>query len=183
MTRKSSLSVAALLLALGLVGCSKESPPPPPAQPAQPAKHPAAPAAPVQKPVSSAQAAPGQVLDFSRRTDPFKPFTPAPAVPPQAKAERPDEPQRPVGDQLPIQGYETSKFRVAGIIAGLRENRALILDPSGKGYVVQQGMQIGSSNGRITRITPSAVEVQESYKDERGRLKKRTIVLQLAKKR
>ena len=53
----------------------------------------------------------------------------------------------------------------------------------GKGYVVQPGMQIGSSNGRISRITASGIEVVESYKDEKGRIRKRTIVLSLAKKR
>ena len=89
----------------------------------------------------------------------------------------------PAADLLPIQSYEVSKFKVAGIIAGLRENQALVIDPNGKGYVVKAGMQIGNANGRISRITSSSVEVVERYREGGGRPKSRTIVLTLPKKR
>lgn len=174
--RNSALALALLLL-VALAACSKKEQPAPPNEPKKAQPAPPAQAAPVQKQVSSAGAGPGR-LDFSKRTDPFKAFVaPAPAAPaPSAEA-----PQR--GDLLPIQSFDTAKFRVVGIIAGLNENRALILDPNGKGYVVQEGMQIGSSDGRITRITPSSVEVVERYKEDNGRVRKRKIILPLAKKR
>jgi type IV pilus assembly protein PilP len=44
-------------------------------------------------------------------------------------------------------------------------------------------MLIGSNNGRISRITSTTVEIVESFRDERGKYQKRTIVLTLAKKR
>ena len=181
--RNSVLLAAATLLALALPGCSKQeqAPAPAPAKPPQQQKTAPAPATGVQTQLSSARG-PSADLNFQRRTDPFKPF--AQAVAPAAAQPKGEAPvARPAADLLPIQSFEASRFKVAGIIAGLKENRALILDPNGKGYVVQPGMQVGSNNGRISRITASSVEIVESFKDEKGKQKKRTIVLTLAKKR
>jgi len=76
-----------------------------------------------------------------------------------------------------------NKVRVSGIITGLKENTALIIDPAGKGYVVREGMLIGINDGRINRITPSAIEVVEQYRDDNGHLRKRNILLALPKKK
>jgi len=178
---RNSTSLLILLLALS-AGCKKEEAPapPPPPKPAQPAPA-AKPAAPVQQQLSSA-AKLGSSLTLKK--DPFKPFlvpqTAAPAAPGPAGA-RPGG--SPAADLLPIQSFEVSKFKVSGIVVGLRENKALVVDPSGKGYVVQVGMQIGNANGRISRITSSTVEVVERSREPGGRVKSRTIVLTLAKKR
>jgi type IV pilus assembly protein PilP len=181
MTRNlnSKVVTALVLTALG-AGCQKKETPPPPqpnkaAQPNKPAAQ-----APVQKAVSSAAQAPPR-LDFSKRVDPFKPYAPAP--PPTPVAAAPQGGGAPAGDVLPIQSFELSKFKVVGIIAGLNENKALVVDPNGKGYVVQVGMLIGNANGRISRITATGVEVVESYKEGSGRVKQRKTVLTLAKKR
>jgi type IV pilus assembly protein PilP len=176
----NALHAATLLLALALPGCSKEKPQVPQPSKAPQPKSASAPALAVQKPLSSASAVAPQ-LDFSRRNDPFKPYAPVVAPVPVPKGDQSSG--RPASDQLPIQSLEVSKFKVAGIIAGLKTNRALILDPNGKGYVVQEGMLIGNANGRITRITATTVEVAESSRDERGKIKKRITVLSLAKKR
>lgn len=173
-----------MLLAFCGAGCKKKEAPPPP-QPATP--KPAAPAksaAPLQAQLSSASKV-GAPVDFSKKTDPFKSQAPVVAKP------QPGSPgsgggggvASPAADLLPIQSYEVSKFKVAGIIAGLRENQALVIDPNGKGYVVKAGMQIGNANGRISRITSSSVEVVERYREGGGRPKSRTIVLTLPKKR
>jgi len=83
---------------------------------------------------------------------------------------------------LPIQRYDVNKFRLVGIIAGLKENRALIIDPLGKGYVVKVGMSVGSNQGKIVRITASAVEVLEQFSDDNGKIRKRTVRLTLSQK-
>lgn len=180
--RRNRISAYLLLLLLVFsAGCKKEEAPPP--QPADPgtAKPAAKPASPVQGHFSSA--ARGAVgLDFSRRTDPFKSQAPVVTLTPGGGGQKGGA-TPPSGDLLPIQSFEVTKFKVAGIIAGINENRALLIDPNGKGYVVQAGMQIGNANGRISRITATAVEVVERYKDSSGRTKSRTIVLTLAKKR
>ena len=179
---RNNTRLAGLLLLLALAaGCSKKEETPAPAGPAtpQPAAPVVQPAPPVQKQLSSAVKA-GTQLDFSKRTDPFKPYA-ATVAAPVVTGEQPIG--RPTGDLLPIQSFEVTKFKVAGIIAGLQENRALLIDPNGKGYVVQVGMQIGSNGGRITRITSSSIEVVERFKESSGRIKSKTIVLTLAKKR
>lgn len=135
----------------------------------------------VQKQMSSARILPSQAaitLDFTNRRDPFKPFIQAPAPTPGTGG-----PNRIIKDALPIQSFDTEKFRVTGIITGIRENSALVLDPAGKGYVVKAGMLIGSNNGRIKRITDTSVEVEENFRDDHGRVKKRLVKLTLIRKK
>lgn len=163
---RAVLLLAAMLSVVG--GCKKkeEAPPPPPKAPK-----------PVQKAVTSAVAALEPSLDFTNRKDPFRPFVVV-APKPSAPAGR-----RPVREVLlPIQNYDVSQFRVIGIVAGLKDNSAMIVDPTGKGYVVRKGMLIGRNDGRITRITPSGVEVYEQFREDSGKIVKRTIKLTLPRK-
>lgn len=136
----------------------------------------------IQKPISSPVKGAAGVASFNfhGRTDPFRPSIAAPEPVPQAKQERVVKRE---GDLLPIQSFDVSKFKVVGIIAGLKENKALVVDPAGKGYVVQAGMVLGSNQGRISRITPNGVEILEVFNEGKGHVKKRKIVLTLAKKR
>ncbi len=170
-----------ILLIAGLMpgGCKKEeqsAPPPPPPKHAPAVKPPV----PVQKQISTAKLSETREasLDFTNRKDPFKPF-----VAPQQKAEKPvAAAAAKARDLLPIQNFELSKFKVAGIIVGLKENRALVIDPTGKGYVLKQGMLIGSNDGRVSKITPTTVEVIESY-NENGHIRKKTSRLTLPQKK
>ncbi|HEY6871491.1 MAG TPA: pilus assembly protein PilP [Geobacteraceae bacterium] len=184
MRKKASNVLLCLMPLLGatlfFAGCKKEQPQ---TQPPAPQSKPAVkPSLPIQKQATSAKAAgiAAQSLDFSKKKDPFKPFIVVETAP-QQKA-KPAIVSRP-GDLLPIQNYDVNKFRVSGIIVGLRENSALIIDPTGRGYVVKVGMLIGNNNGRISRIRPSSLEVVEQYRDDKGRTKKNTIVLPLSKKK
>ena len=182
MRRNRNSAYLLLLLLVFSAGCKKdEAPSPQPAKSGK-AKPAAQPASPVQGQFSSAAKGPAG-LDFSRRTDPFKSQAPVVTLTPGGRQSGQPGSTPPAADALPIQSFEVTKFKVAGIIAGLNENRALLIDPNGKGYVVQTGMQIGNANGRISRITATAVEVVERYKESSGRTKSRTIVLTLAKKR
>lgn len=167
-----------LVAALAFPGCKKKEQPSPPAQPKPAAK----PLQPVQKQATSAKNAviAEQPLDFSKKKDPFKPFAAEPVAQPQQKAKAIAAPR---GGLLPIQSYDVNKFIVSGIIVGLKENTALIIDPTGKGYVVKEGMLIGINDGRISRINASSIEVVEQYRDDNGRVRKRTIRLTLSKKK
>jgi type IV pilus assembly protein PilP len=169
-----------ILLIAGLFitwGCSKDEQPDatPPPQHATAVKR----LPPVQKQQSSANVSTQTMpsLDFANRKDPFKAFVVAKSQPErQARSAR-------SGELLPIQSYEVEKFKISGIIVGLKENRALVLDPLGKGYVVKQGMLIGDNDGRITKITATTIEVFEKYRDENGRIKSRTVKLTLPQKK
>lgn len=137
-------------------------------------------AVPVQKQQSSAQATAAALnFDFKAKKDPFKPFL----IPVEPSASKTVAAKVRTKDQLPIQSYEVDKFTVSGIITGFKENKALLIDPAGKGYVVRQGMLIGNGGGHITKITSSSIEVLEQFRDDSGHARKRKIVLQLAKKK
>jgi type IV pilus assembly protein PilP len=174
------IQIPALLIMALLVcfGCKKKDTPPPPPSVPKPVVRPVQP---VQTQASSAKTVVtvDNLLDFSNKKDPFKPFSVEPAHQGQP---RPAGIVR-TGDLLPIQSYDVNKFKVSGIITGLKENTALVIDPAGKGYVVKEGMLIGINDGRINRITPSAIEVIEQYRDDNGHLRKRSILLSMPKKK
>lgn len=115
-------------------------------------------------------------LDFSNRKDPFKPYV-------QSAKVKSTFTRNQRADLLPIQSFDTERFRVVGIIVGIKHRQALVVDPNGKGYVVREGMQIGSNSGVITKITPSAVEVVEKIRDDNGKIHKRSIKLTLIRKK
>ena len=173
----SRIPAVAILMAVLVVfsACNKQNTPPPP-------PHPAAKAAkPVQTQQSSAKMSSQeqQLLDFSNKKDPFRPLAVEPARPAATHIVRARVFQ---GEGLPIQNYDVQKFRVSGIITGFKENTALVIDPTGKGYVVKEGMLMGNMGGRISRISASQVDVVEFYQDDNGHNRKRTIRLTLHKK-
>jgi len=199
--RRNSRKIAVLLLTvcIAAAGCSKEEQTsPPPVKPATAAVQNRATSAVnpklkcVQKQTTSSKVAlkgvqqqnsslrrvaDSEQLDFARRKDPFKPYiieSAAPVIKGGRSARK--------VNTLPIQSYDVNKFKLVGIIAGLKQNRALIVDPLRKGYVVKAGMQLGNNNGRITRITSDAVEVLEQFRDDDGKLRKRTVRLVLTQK-
>lgn len=160
-----------------LPGCGKKESPVPPAQ--NPVAKPAAPKPlPVQKPMSSA----GKVgtapmsTEFVSHKDPFKPLVA------DTKTGSPAVKRNRLGQALPILNYDLAQFRVTGIIVGLKQNRAQVVDPTGKPYVIKVGMEMGRNEGRVTRITPTYVEVFERYRDESGKLIKNHVRLALPKK-
>lgn len=194
-----------LLLSAAVSGCKKKEPPPPPPKATplpkkadQPAAVPAAaPAKPVQSAPTSARqlsqksavqgqpstakrlTPPGSVsLDFTGRRDPFKPYMPAPQQAASGKSSKGR-----VSDPLPIQSFDTEKFKVSGILTGLKENTALIIDPNNRGYVVKQGMLLGNNDGVVKRITDNTVEVEETFRDDNGRMRKRVVKLTLIRKK
>ena len=161
-------------LTLIAVGCEKKEATPP--QPVRVTKPVAKPAPPIQKQLSSTKtsAGAGTHYDFSNKKDPFKPFVV------ETKAAKPKSGSSLMG--LPIQNYEVSQFKVLGLITGLKQDSALIVDPAGKAYVVKPGMEIGKNNGRIVKITATTIEVYEQFRDEEGKLRKRTVKLTLPRK-
>lgn len=189
------------LLAAASAGCEKKSPPPVPQTSPPSAKLPvkqplpavqansssakkAISPMPVQKQHSSARLVPGAAaMDFSSKRDPFKPFLQAPVAQQPQKSASGKPVKASLMDALPIQRFDVEKFTVNGIITGLKQNSALIMAPDKKGYVVREGMLIGSNNGRVKRITTSSVEVEEVFKDDSGKVRKRLVKLTLIRKK
>lgn len=65
----------------------------------------------------------------------------------------------------PLQRFDLSQLTVTGIIWAAERPRALIEDPTGKGYVVQTGAAIGKNRGRVVHIGDNRVTVKETYVD------------------
>jgi len=65
----------------------------------------------------------------------------------------------------PLQRFDLSQLAVTGIVWAAERPRALIEDPTGKGYVVQTGAAIGKNRGRIVHIGDNRVTVKETYVD------------------
>lgn len=180
MTKKGKNKKSFLLLFICLtllqIGCEKKgSSPPPPAVQAKPVVKSLPP---VQEQLSSAKVtvSPTTPFDFSNKKDPFKPIVA------EAKKLKPETKSGSSFRGLPIQNYEVNQFKVLGIITGLKENNALVVDPAGKAYVVKPGMEIGKNNGRITRIDTASIEVFEQFRDEEGKPRKRTVRITLPRK-
>ncbi len=108
--------------------------------------------------------------------DPFKPFVV------EVKSVSPVFGKGSGHGLLPIQSYDVGQFSVQGIVAGLRQNSALVVDPSGKAYVVKAGMEIGKNGGKIVKITSNGIEVKEMFRDENGKIKTKIMRLTLPRK-
>ncbi|MEE9279963.1 MAG: pilus assembly protein PilP [Myxococcota bacterium] len=65
----------------------------------------------------------------------------------------------------PLERFDLSQLTVTGIIWSTEDPRALVEDPTGKGYIVSEGAGIGKNKGRIVRIDDNRVVVKETYVD------------------
>lgn len=169
--------MTALVITALFIGCKKEVSQPPVAASKPAPQQPK----PIQKPVSSAlrlSPPPVNQFDFSNKKDPFKPFAivkAAPSVSPESK-------HKALLDALPIHSFDVGQFKLIGIVTGGKENKAMVTDPNGKGYVLRVGMTIGKNDGRITAISNNGVDVIEQFRDDNGRVRKENIRITLPRK-
>ena len=181
--RKNSLRVTALLsltvMLQAIPGCKKTE-----QQPVQPSSVPAV--VPAKPEVPALQQQNSSVVslspptatqfDFSSKKDPFKPYiiikSPTASASQGARS----------ASHLPIHSFDVNQFKLIGIITGGKENKAMVTDPSGKGYVLRVGMTIGKNGGRVTAITSTGVEIREQFRDDNGRVRKENIKLTLPRK-
>ena len=82
-------------------------------------------------------------------------------------------------ESSPLERFDLSQLTVMGIIWGVDEPRALIKDPTGKGYIVKAGTPIGKNKGRILRIEDNKVVVKETYLDHLDRATTKEVELEL----
>jgi type IV pilus assembly protein PilP len=68
----------------------------------------------------------------------------------------------------PLEEYDLMQLEVAGLVWKAEKRRALVIDPSGQGYVVEEGDRIGKNNGRVLEIGDSSMRVREEYVDFHG---------------
>ena len=61
------------------------------------------------------------------------------------------------GSKGPLEQFDLSQLSVNGIVWESERQRALILDPSGQGYIIQEGDPIGKNDGRVMAIDDNVV--------------------------
>jgi type IV pilus assembly protein PilP len=181
--RNSSIPTSAgiLICTFLFTACSKDQPAVPTPAPAKPQTAAAVAPKPVQSIASSASRPPTPPVnqfDFSNKKDPFRPFVVVKAEPKRSF----DAIKKAQHDSLPIHSYDVNQFALIGIVTGGRGNRAMVVDPGGKGYVLKVGMLIGKNDGKIVLISANGVDVVEQFKDESGKTRKETIKLTLPRK-
>jgi len=180
LNKRYRIVLFSLCIPVVVLGCNKKDQTPAPAPAPQTAIQPSKP---VQKPSSSAiklvpPPSTGNQFDFSTKKDPFKPFLMVKAVSASNKADN----KKALIDSLPIHSFDVSQFRMIGIVTGAKENQAMVIDPSGKGYVLKVGMTIGKNEGRITAISAGGVDVLEQFRDDNGRVRRENIRITLPRK-
>ncbi len=79
-----------------------------------------------------------------------------------------------------LQRLSISQVYVVGVILS-KQNRALIQDSSGMGYIITEGTLIGDNNGIVTRVAKDGVTIKQHFKDYMGRITTREVVLALKK--
>lgn len=68
----------------------------------------------------------------------------------------------------PLEQFELGQLELAAVIWGIHKPRALVRDPSGRGYIVAAGTPIGKNSGTVIQIDESKVIVEEVYESPLG---------------
>jgi len=82
----------------------------------------------------------------------------------------------------PLEEYDISEIKLVAIVADVTKalnKYALVKLPSGKHYTLREGTHIGVRNGKIVKINPDEVVVQETTNDFRGREFSKVVTLKL----
>jgi len=68
----------------------------------------------------------------------------------------------------PLEQFDLAQLDVVAVVWGTERPRAVVADPSGRGYIVREGTYMGKNEGRIIGIADNALVVKESYVDYFG---------------
>ncbi len=82
----------------------------------------------------------------------------------------------------PLEQFDLSQLTLVAVVWGTERPRALVTDPSGRGYVVQEGTPIGKNEGEVIRISDNTVLVRETYVDYLGEATSKEIEMRVRSK-
>ncbi len=82
----------------------------------------------------------------------------------------------------PLQRIGLSQLKLVGIIVSPAGNKALVEEPSGKGYIISKGTYVGTNFGRVKKVLNDRVIVEEEVEDFAGEMKPQTRELRLQKR-
>jgi Tfp pilus assembly protein PilP len=110
----------------------------------------------------------GYSYDPTDKRDPFRSF-----ILDQAR----EAADREIG---PLEQYDISQLRVVAVVWDTGLPLALVADPSGRPYVVNEGSAMGKNDGRVIKIDDGMVLVKETYVDWLGEKTTKDIEMRLA---
>ncbi len=84
-----------------------------------------------------------------------------------------------VGASQVLERYELNQLRLTGVIWGVDDPKALVLDPVGQTHVVKKGQRMGKNRGKVVEIREEEIIIMESYKNQ-GRYSFQTRVIRLS---
>ena len=165
MSQRKLATVIAGSTLLFAVGCQETGTPATPAQAQAKAAKPAAPAAVVAEEDTLVDLR-SYVYDPIGKRDPFRSFV----------LERKRMADDPKG---PLEQFDLSQLSITGVVWQSGNRRALVIDPSGQGYIVAEGDRIGKNNGHIITIGDNRMTVRERYEDFHGDMTEKEIVMRI----
>jgi type IV pilus assembly protein PilP len=65
----------------------------------------------------------------------------------------------------PLQRIDLGQLKLVGVILSPTGNKALVEEPSGKGYIISRGTYVGTNFGRVSRVLKDKVIVEEEAED------------------
>jgi Tfp pilus assembly protein PilP len=95
------------------------------------------------------------------KRDPFRPFTLDRVVG-----------RRPRENLSPLERYELGQLKLVGVIWDIKQPNAIVEDAAGLGYVVKTGTPIGANDGKVKRIQPAGLVIEEFEIDMFGSKRK-----------
>lgn len=72
--------------------------------------------------------------------------------------------------RTPLERVDLSQLKLVGIIQLSGENKGLVEEASGKGYIISLGTYMGKNSGKVVEITEDRVIVEEELEDALGKL-------------
>ncbi len=123
----------------------------------------------------------GKFYDPKGKHDPFdSPFETQAALTITAKHKKTEKKRLPL---TPLQRISLGQLKLVAIIMAPSGNKALVEEPSGKGYIISKGTYVGQNFGRVKSILRDRIIVEEEAEDFlSGSVKLRTTELKLYNK-
>jgi len=79
----------------------------------------------------------------------------------------------------PLEKVDLSQLKLVAIIRASSGNSALVEEASGKGYIIKKGTYIGTRSGKVGKILPDRIIVEEEVKDFNGKVSVREVEVKL----
>ncbi len=108
------------------------------------------------------------VYRYQGKLDPFLPLIKEEKAKPSAgAAEKLGKKKR--APQTPLERIDLSQLTLTAIFRKHEQSKALVEEPTGKGYMVKEGTYIGLDGGQITKILKDRILISEESEDVMGK--------------